>query len=896
MIHSTTALSPGTKLGPYEIIAPIGAGGMGEVYRAKDTRLDRTVAIKVLPSHLSADPERKQRFEREARTISSLNHPHICTLHDIGHQDGIDYLVMEYLEGDTLSERLSKGALPTEQVMRYGIQIAEALDKAHRQSIIHRDLKPGNIILTKSGAKLLDFGLAKYQETKAPTPGQSQMETRYDPLTEEGVVLGTVQYMAPEQLEGKQADERTDIFALGEVLYEMVTGQRTFKGTSKAQVMAAILSSEPPPISTVQPLAPPALDHVVKKCLAKDPDDRWQSAHDVGSELRWIAETGSRNAMPAAVFSHPRKRERFLTIALAISILAVLGLAFAFNHFVHRSFPAEPSVLSMSVPGTSPPTAHAISPDGRWVAFSAVKFGAAGSVAQNSIWVRSLDSLTLQELPDTVGATFLFWSPDSRFIGFFAQRKLKKIAVTGGAAQTLCDAPDGRGGSWSKDGVILFAPTFGGALYRVSETGGEVKLVTPHDASGEHEESCRWPYFLPDGRHFLYLIRSARPETAGIYEGSLDSRDKRRLLPDESTIAYASPGYLFFVRDGKNLMAQPFDATRLQLSGEAFPVAVNVSYGPDVAATYADFAVSDNGTLTYSPAAPLKTQLTWFDRAGKEAGLVGQRAAYGEFSLSPDEKQLVVGRKDLPGEKAALWIADLSGGSFARFTFEAVNYYEGPIWSPDGSRVAFNATRGNTQDLYQKASGGTGKEEVLIHSENWKGTDDWSRDGQYFLYQEQETTSKWDLWVLPLGGDRKPVPYLQTQFNEVGATFSPDGKWVAYTSDETGRNEVYVRPFPDAAGGKWQISTDGGSLPRWRQDGKEMFYLTNDGKKMMVADVKMAPTFQPGVASPLFQAGGTIDSYVVTKDGQRFLVTLASAEQTPEPITVILNWTSLLKR
>jgi serine/threonine protein kinase len=895
-------LSPGTKLGPYEIIAPIGAGGMGEVYRAKDTRLDRTVAIKVLPSHLSADPERKQRFEREARTISSLNHPHICTLHDIGHQDGIDYLVMEYVEGESLAQRLEKGALPTEQVLRYGIQIAEALDKAHRQGIIHRDLKPGNIMLTKSGAKLLDFGLAKYQETKAPVPGQSQMETRHDPLTEEGVVLGTVQYMAPEQLEGKEIDGRTDIFALGTVLYEMATGRKAFIGTSQASLISAILKDEPTPISQIQPMTPPALDAVAKNCLAKDPDERWQTAHDVTLQLKWIADSGLQSKSVPLKVSTTRSHKRLLMAIISASLLVNLLLGL-FAYRSHQSAEQGPLLrLSALLPGKTAPNGDlALSPDGRRVAFVL-----AGPNGQNFIWIRPLALQEAQLIGGTEDASYPFWSPDSRFIAFFSKGKLKKIDTMGGAPQTLADAPDGRGGTWNRNGDILFAPGAVGGLVKVSSSGGQTEAVTSTDAA-RPADTHRFPCFLPDGVHFLFVLLSADKDAAGIYRGSLQSKETTRVLADQSSVAYAPPGYLFFVRGG-NLTIQRFDADHLQLEGEASPLSdvtlplnvINLAYEP--------FSVAEN-CLIYLTRGHNTTQLLWFSRDGKQIGTLGSPGFYEEPQFSPNERKIAVTLFESAKGTSSLWIIDIASGAFNRFTFDPLDSNMA-LWSPDSNWIVFKAYQGISLNLYQKAANGTGREQLLLGSSassNWKYPNDWSPDGKYILYGEiNSTTKRQDLLMVSVAGESKPTSYLQTEFNEAHARFSPDGKWVAYTSDESGRPEVYVRSFPDASGGRWQISSGGGDQPIWRRDGKELFYLASDMKLMAVKVNADAAMFEAGSPLPLFEthappspfitAYSIRNQYFPTADGQKFLVNTLVADQAPSTITVLSNWEALLKK
>ena len=657
-------LAAGTKLGPYEIVAPLGAGGMGEVYRARDTRLDRSVAIKVLPTHLSSDPEAKQRFDREARAISSLNHPNICTLHDVGHQAGIDYLVMELLEGETLADRLMKGPLPVEQVLRYGIEICEGLERAHKSGVVHRDLKPGNVMLTKSGAKLMDFGLAKAATPATPPssgltatlmpPGGSQ------PLTARGTVVGTFQYMSPEQVEGKDADPRSDIFALGAVLYEMATGKRAFAGKTAASVVAAILASEPQPISVVRPMSPPALDRVVKTCLAKDPDERFETVHDVKLQLRWIAEGGESSATQAGVSvpvaAHRKNRERILWAASALLLAACVWLLVI--HFgqtkterqaIHVYIPApEKSTFAFAGDLTGP---LVISPDG-----TRLVFAARDADGKQMLWIRPLQAAASQPLDGTDGATYPFWSADSRYIGFFAEGKLKKIEARGGPAQALCDAVDGRGGTWNHQDTIVFAPTYAGPLYRVSAQGGTPMQVTELDPAGE--TSHRWPEFLPDGRHFLYFARNVAAEVASTYVGSTDRKERKQLLRNRSNLVYAPPWYLLFVRE-TTLMAQPFDARDLSLHGDASPLADGVL--ANLPYSRAIVSVSKNGVLAYAGTgdAVQVSRLRWLDRAGKQLGLVGDPGGYSTPHLSPGGRKLAVALIDPSRATSDIWIYDL---------------------------------------------------------------------------------------------------------------------------------------------------------------------------------------------------------------------------------------------
>ena len=896
-------LNAGSRLGPYEILAPIGAGGMGEVYRARDTRLERTVAVKVLPEHLSS-PEGRQRFEREAKTISQLSHPHICALYDVGNQDGVEYLVMEYLEGETLTDRLAKGPLPTEQLLRCGIEIADALDKAHRQGIVHRDLKPGNVMLTKSGVKLLDFGLAKLVAPSSPSgvTGLSMLPTtpKGSNLTAEGTILGTFQYMAPEQLEGKEADARTDIFAFGAVLYEMATGQKAFTGKSQASLIGAIMHSEPPPISSLQPMTPPALDRVVKTCLAKDPEDRFQTAHDVKLQLQWIAEGGSQAGVPAPLVARRKNREQLAWSAFTVAALVALLCGFLLlrqrrespRMFQSSILPPEKSHFSFNF---APMT---VSPDGRRIAFVAQT-----AEGKSLLWTRPLNSASAQPLAGTEGASYPFWSPDSRFLGFFAGGKLKKIDAAGGPPQTLCDASSGRGGTWNRDGVILFGPSARDPIHRVSSSGGAASPVTQLDGS---QFSHRWPFFLPDGRHFLYLAQLVsaitQQEANGIYLGSLDSKDRKLLFHANSNVAYApsiasaSQGYLLFSHE-RVLLARPFDAKRFQLTGDAFPVAEQVQYFPAVAC--ATFSVSENGILAYQASAGGGlSQLVWFGRDGKQLESVGALADYRHPRLSHDGRRVAVEIFDPQTGQADIWIYDLARRVSTRFTFgPAGNLF--PVWSPDDSRIVFSSNRKSFSDLYQKAASGAGNEEVILSSvTRTQIPADWSQDGRLIAFAAIDAKSKtgWDLWVFSVS-DRKVTSFLSTSFAETGPQFSPDGRWMAYESDESGKQEVYVQPFP-GPGGKWQISTAGGTQPVWSRNGKEIFYIAADNK-LMAVEVKADPGFEAGTPHALFEThlkAAAWRRYDVSPDGSRFLLNTTSGEERSNPITVVLNWTVELKK
>ena len=897
------SLACGTKLGPYQIVAPLGAGGMGEVYRARDTRLERTVAIKIVPAHLSSDPVRKQRFEREAKIISSLNHPHICVLHDIGSQDGVDYLVMECLEGQTLAKRLEKGPLSLDQVLQYGAQIAGALDRAHRSGVVHRDLKPGNVMLTPIGAKLLDFGLAKPTEPPA-CAATLTAATMPSPVSEQGTIVGTFQYMSPEQIEGKELDGRSDIFSLGGVLYEMVTGQCAFQARSHLSVASAILEKEPESISKLKPMTPPALDHAIRRCLAKDPEERWQTARDLALELKWIAEMGAKNSAPTAPGQRKIRREW-----LAWGVAALLGITVALTSFVYwGKRPAVAGLVRFGLPLPPGNLTFALSPDGRRLAFPAP-----GPDGRNLIWIRALDSLESRSLPGTENVqTPVFWSPDSRFIAFQLGNKLKKIDASGGPPQVICDTSvTALGGAWSRDGTIIFG-TLGNGIMKVPATGGAPTFITT--TSGRNEVHV-FPSFLPDGRHFVYL---RAPEDAGIYIGSVDlkpeQQSSKRMLATPVMAVYAPStepgmGRLLFMQEG-SLLAQPFDERRLELTDEPVVLAERVASF----LLSGVYSVSSSGVLAYRPATtgPDLSTLTWFDRSGKELGAVGQPGGYAYFdlALSPDATRVAASRIDLtvPGSVQGIWLVDLARGVSTRFTFD-LTPDSSPVWSPDGGHIAFAAARTGGTGIYQKASNGTGKEQALIPAtDEQKVPNDWSRDGRFLLYTKQDAKTKADLWVQPLAIDATPAgaatPFANTEFNEDQGQFSPNVHWVAYVSDESGRSEIYVQPFSatTGAGSKTQVSRDGGNQPRWRRDGRELFYLSLDGN-LMAVDVTEGPIFKAGMPRSLFRAlvvRGRRESLLgvlrwdVASDGKRFLID--TVRTSSEPLTVVLNWTTELKK
>ena len=881
------SLAAGTKLGPYEVLAPIGAGGMGEVYKAKDTRLGRDVAVKVLPAHMSANAELRQRLEREAKTISSLSHPHICMLHDVGHQDGTDYLVMEFLEGETLADRLAKGALPMDQALKFGVEIAGALDAAHRSGIIHRDLKPGNIMLTKSGVKLLDFGLAKLaapdksaasQATSLPTAMQESQ-----PLTSRGTILGTFQYMAPEQLEGREADARSDIFAFGCVLYEMLSGQKAFTGKSQASLIGSIMNTDPPPISSIQPMIPPALDRVVKGCIAKEPEHRWSTAHDVMLQLQWIAEGGSLAGLPAPVVARRKNREK---LAWAVAAAALFGMAALGYGFLRRA-PKPPRLVRFEVanpPGITTIDAPKISPDGMTLAFNATDSG-----GKTQIWLRPLNALTAQPLPGTEGTRRPFWSPDSRFLGFVADGKLKKIDVTGGPPTKICDVPTGVDGSWSPEGVILLDGTGTDPIYRVPAAGGTPVVAAKADPSRK-EIQIGWPEFLPDGRHFIYMAINQKADQSAYRIGSLDSNETRPFASAQSMLAYAPQGYLLFLKD-RTLMAQPFDAKAMKTTGEPVPLAEQI--GTD-AVGLARFSVSRDGVLAYRTGES-GGRLLWMDRSGKELDTLGDPAEYQDPYFSPSGDRLAFDLTDPRAGKSDIWIRELSRGVNSRFTFGQDNSFC-PVWSPRGDSIVYSSDRDGAFGIYQKPTSGSGEEKLLVKSDVIVIPTSFSPDGRSLAYQRQDPKTNWDILLLPLTGDAKPITFRATPFRELQARHSPDGRFIAYVANESGRNEVFVQSYP-GPGRTWQISTGGGTDPQWRPDGKELYYRGLD-QKLMAVEIRGGDALEPGLPQMLFQArvstGASSTKYLPDRTGQKFLFVAPLGRESMTPTTVVLNWFAAL--
>ncbi len=847
------AILPGRRLGPYEILSSVGAGGMGEVYRARDTRLDRVVAIKVLPAHLADRSELRERFEREARTIASLNHPHICTLHDIGQQDGIDYLVMEYLEGETLAQRLVKGPLPLDQVLQYAVEIADALDKAHRKGVTHRDLKPGNIMLTKTGTKLLDFGLAKPKQEVAPANAQlSELPTADDPLTAKGTIVGTLQYMAPEQLEGKEVDARTDIFAFGAVVYEMATGKRAFEGKSQASLIAAILEREPPAMVSLQPMTPPAFDRAVKKCLDKEPEKRWQAASDMCDELKWIAEGGSQVTLASAAavkgFRLLGRRWLILSVGVMLLVAAIAGIA------IWNPKPSPPQPVSRVVI-TLPPNerlagldqpAVALSSDGKQLVFVATQGGT------QQLYLRAMDNLEARSIPNTEGAVNPFFSPDGQWVGFFAAGKLKKVSVSGGAALTLGDAADPRGANWSIQGMIAFAPTNVSILQQVPDGGGAPQPLTRFE---KEDRSHRWPEFLPGGKAVLFAAgaNAYNFTDAQVAVQSAGTSQHQNLIQGGMYPRYAPSGHLVYTQDG-SLRAVPFDPQRLAIS-----------------------------------------RMVWVSRNGAEQPLATPVRGYVQPRLSPDGQRVAV---TITEQESQTWLYDLSRDTLTRFTFDG-NVSIGAVWTPDGKRIAFTSNKEGQLNIFWQLADGSGGLERFTTSDYIQFPMSWSPDGQLLAYTEVNLSTQRDIWVLRLS-DRKAQPFLRTPFNESAPRFSPDGHWLAYISNESGRYEVYVQPYP-GPGGKWQISTEGGTEPVWNPNGRELFYRSGDS--VIAVEIATQPGFVAGKPRKLFEgryepAPVPIANYDVSPDGQRFLMLKPTeqAQVAPTQINVVLNWFEELKQ
>jgi Tol biopolymer transport system component len=887
------SFAAGARLGPYEILSALGAGGMGEVYRARDTRLDRDVAVKVLAGHLALSTEVRQRFEREARTISSLSHPNICTLFDVGREGDTDYLVMELLEGQSLAQKLEAGPLPMEDVLRLGIQIADALEKAHASGVIHRDLKPGNIMLTERGVKLLDFGLAKLHEpaTQSSVTVMGALPTAAGtaPLTTEGTLLGTFQYMAPEQLEGREADAASDIFALGAVLYEMATAKKAFAGKSQASLIGAIMHSAPPAVSTSAPLSTPAFDRVVATCLAKDPRDRWQTAHDVRLQLAWIAEGGSLVGLPAPVAHHRKNRER---LAWGIATLLALATAALAVGFVRRA-PVAPKLVRFDI---AQPAALAtmgapkISPDGSQIAFVGTD-----QQGKSQIWLRALEDLEARPLAGTEGvATTVrpFWSPDSRHLAYFVGTKMMKIPVAGGPPQKICDASSSADGSWSEHGVILFDGSSSDPISRVEASGG-VPRVEQASGSGERKYEVAWPQFLPDGRHYLFILFGGSPEDNGVWLAELDGKAPRKVVEGLSRVEFAPPDSLLFVRES-TLVAQRFDPSNGSLVGEPVPLAEGLGVSN---VGLADFSASMNGVLVYRAGQSEADRLAWLDLKGTRLPGSDDLGNGHNPAFSPDGRWLAVDRLD--GKNQDIWLRDLKRGVSSRFTTDAKGEYA-PLFTPDGKSMLFSREDAGGWTVVERSLDSPA-ERVLLPPANTQLALAITPDGRRLLYAVRVTAegaSHFDLMVTDLAEGGAGKPYAASTFSEFRGTFSADGRWLAYQSNESGRSEIYVQAFPDP-GRKWQISTLGGSSPYWTRDGALLYYIAAD-RRLMRVDVKTTPGFDAGIPEALFPAPlATIQArnlFVFTPDNQRILAVSTAGNAEATPTTVALNWSAAFRK
>ena len=879
----------GQRVDRYQVVAHLGSGGMGDVYRATDTLLGRDVALKVLTPALHADSDFRRRLEKEARAASSLNHPNIVTVYEIGQAGTIDFVASELVDGETLRVRLATGPLPIRELVDIGGQIAAALSTAHGAGIVHRDIKPENVMIRRDGiVKVVDFGLAKRTGPRAAT----EQASIWHALTQTGVVAGTACYMSPEQALGEHIDQRSDLFSVGILLYEMATGQRPFGGASDAAMYNALLHAAPPAPTSVRNELPVDLDLVIGRALEKERELRYQSAADLAADLKRLQRPSSSAPLAGVQPREPRRARAWRTAAIAALLLAsVLAVALVVRRPLvdsptTRFIVGPPPNAMFTLTGLAPPAMTvSVSPDGRQVLYLANQPGARGR-----LWMRSIDAVDATPIDDTDGATYPFWSPDSRSIAFFVDGTLKRKELAGGTPRTLAENTNARGGTWSRDGVILFGTAERG-ISRVPAGGGTASPVTTPDVA--HGESWhRFPQFLPDGRHFVYLARTGDSRT--VFAGSLDQGLKKRLVDTNVRAAYAEPGYLFFVAGEGALMARPFDVSRLELTGEAVQLASQVALS---SALDASFGVG-GATLAYSERTAATSQLTWFDRSGQTIGTIGTAGQNLGVRLSPDGNTAAVTRSDPKLNMPDIWLLDVPRGAESRFTFNPWLDMS-PVWSPDGARVVFSSSRKVRFQAFQRAAAGGAEESPLFTSEDSVYPDDWSPDGQFIVYSTNPPGRNADLKLLHVS-DLRSTTLLASPFSEYQGRISPDGRWLAYTSDETGRPEIYLRPFP-AGTSSVVISIGGGSEASWRRDGKELFYLAPDGGLMSVG-LTASDVVTAGRPSELFRThvpgdrhrNGT--SYAATADGRRFLVATAVGDPPQAAVTVILNWVKAVQR
>lgn len=883
------ALAAGTKLGPYEILSPLGAGGMGEVYRARDTRLGRDVALKVLPESFANDPERLRRFEQEARAVAALNHPNIVALYDMGAQDGRSYLVSELLEGQSLRDLLQDGAISSRKASDYAVQVSSGLAAAHDKGIIHRDLKPENIFITKEGrAKILDFGLAKLTQPSASGPAAHDGLTLTSSPTQAGVVMGTAGYMSPEQVRGEAIDHRTDIFSFGSVLYEMISGQRAFQRDTAAETMTAILKEEPPEWTADSRSVSPAIDRIVRRCLEKSPEQRFQSARDLAFALGTLSGTDASGAIRVTA---PQTSLRW-PWAVAATLLLAAGVLLGM--FLHRSPVVRRMQFALPVPGEV--SQMALSADGQILAF--ISPNESGVPA---LFVQRVGDPAAAELAGTEGASYPFWSPDSAYIGFFAKAKLMKIAASGGSPQAIAVAHVGRGASWGTKNVILYSPEPQGGLWRVNADGSGAASMNSLPL-GKGEQSHRWPVFLPDGEHFLFwagnFLNSADDHVSGIYESSLGAKEKKLVLLTYSNVGFA-PGQIFYVDPKRRLVESSFNESSGTASGEPQVVADAIGYVPAI--FWGSFSAAADGTLVYSTGTGTSlSQLAWVDRSGKELERLGDPGTLANPILSPDGRRVAVDIADLKANNVDIWLEGLQGNSNTRFTFSPGEDVDG-VWSRDGNSIAYRSV-GEFVYLLNKPASGLKKEKILVTQD--VGLDvlpnSWTPDDQQILctiFLDDRTGDRaTGLFLVPAAGGQ-PRPFLETRGSDRTGQISPDGKWAAYASTESGDWEIYVTTFPDAAG-KWQVSRGGGTEPRWRGDGKELYYISQSGM-LMAASVSNENGFSSGTPVPLFPLRGRphvsstdFYTYDVAKDGQRFLVNRFVKADHPTPLTIVLNATA----